>query len=406
MRRRFRRDRGSKISSRSSRLLRARKLRVEQLEPRVVLSLLMGGGSSSSALNSIPLIPSLSFASPSGVESSTTEQTTQQAATWDQPRQLPGSMLRQLPPADVYKIEPVIVAGDPNLTPTDSPADRVDPNTADSLFAGVGSLKIHTSSGDSICTATAISPFHVVTAAHCLDKNADGSIDATPENVKFNVNMSGSSSTYVLTASELYVHPDWTGFGHPSINDDVAVIELASLLPADVPIYALNDVPFDQPVTATMVGYGRSGTGVSGYTTGASYTVKRSGGNVIDYYFTDDEGSGARETFQFDFDFPNSPESLGNDIETTLGGGDSGGPSFIDDGNGGLKLFGLNTFTTQFAWNSPDAPYFGSGGGGMVVQAYLDFINSILFGSEVVITPTDGGTAVFEGERRTFTTWF
>jgi hypothetical protein len=36
----------------------------------------------------------------------------------------------------------MIVAGDPNGTPADSPENRVDANTADSPYAGVGSLKI------------------------------------------------------------------------------------------------------------------------------------------------------------------------------------------------------------------------------------------------------------------------
>ena len=119
--------------------------------------------------------------------------------------------------------------------------------------------------------------------------------------------------------------------------------------------------------------------------------------NNIDSYFTDDEGTDAREVFQFDFDAPTSPDSLGNDIETTLGGGDSGGPSFVDDGNGGLKLFGINTYTTQFSWNSPEAPLFGSGGGGIVVSSYLDFINSILNGDQVTVSQTDGATEVAEG---------
>ncbi len=196
--------------------------------------------------------------------------------------------------------------------------------------------------------------------------------------------MSGSTSTYSIIGSALYLHPDWTGFNNPSINDDVAIVELSSEFPSDVPIYALNDVPFDDVVTAYFVGYGRSGNGIDGYTTSTSSTVKRWGMNDIDYFFTDDEGSGARETFQFDFDFPDSPDSLGNDRETTLGSGDSGGPSFIEDGNGGFKLFGINTYTTQFSPSSPTAPYFGSGGGGMVIAAYVDFIDSIVNPAEVV----------------------
>ena len=70
---------------------------------------------------------------------------------------------------------------------------------------------------------------------------------------------------------------------------------------------------------------------------------------------------------------------MGNDIETTIGGGDSGGPSFIDPaGNGNLLLFGVNTFTG--GGGKAAAPFFGSIGGGMVVSTYLPWINSIISG--------------------------
>lgn len=93
-------------------------------------------------------------------------------------------------------------------------------------------------------------------------------------------------------------------------HDDIAIVKFASPLSKDVPIYPVNETAFDESVTATSMGYGRWGTGVSGYTTGASYTGKRLGKNLIDYYFLDDEGSGVRETFEFDFDPPNSADSL------------------------------------------------------------------------------------------------
>ncbi len=371
-------------------------LRVEQLEPRLVLAHIVGTDvglalATKSLLAEAPILP---LAGQGIAAEFGTGETTR---TQLNPRQLPGSSLSQFPPSALYRIEPAIVAGDPDGTPSDSPANRIDPNTADSLFAGVGSLRINANGSNYTCTGTAISPIHVLTAAHCLDLDANGSIDADPADVQFNVNIGpGSDSTYEITAGQLYLHPDWTGFENPSANDDIAVVELSSALANNVPIYPLNDVPFDQKVTAFFAGYGRSGDGISGYTTGASYTVKRWGMNDIDYYFVDDEGSGVRETFQFDFDAPDSPDSLGNDVETTLGSGDSGGPSFIEDANGNLKLFGVNTFTTQFESNTPVAPLFGSGGGGMVVAAYVDFINGIIHGDQVVVSETDNSTVVSE----------
>ena len=219
--------------------------------------------------------------------------------------ELPTPRLQPLPTSEVYAIHKAIVAGDPNATPPDSPANRVDPNTPDSRFAGVGSLRSTRRRMRFICTATAISPNHVLTAAHCLDVDDNGSIDVEPANVEFNVNLdSATSSTYVIAANALFVHPDWTGFDNPWVNDDVAVVELASELPADVPIYALHEVPFLDNEIPTLVGYGESGNGVNGYTVGTSFTVKRSGKNEAEYYFTDDEGTSAREVFYYDFDAP------------------------------------------------------------------------------------------------------
>ncbi len=317
--------------------------------------------------------------------------------------------------ADVQKL---IVAGDLAGTPSDSPGLRVDPNTVGSPYAGVGSLRVDATGFDGytyIGSATAISPTHVLTAAHMLDLDNNGTIDVTAADVTFNLNF-GSDLSHVITASALTVHPDWTGFASPSINDDLAVIELSTPLPAGVPIYSLNTDPFVNIETITLVGYGLSGDGVNGYdfSLGTSWSVKRVGFNRTDVYISDDEGSGSREGWQLDFDGPSKKTNLygrprgtnltlGNDIETTLGGGDSGGPSFIDDGAGGLEIFGVNTFGFG---GKASSPLFGSGAGGIVVSTYAEWILSVVgdvpASPGVTVTPASGlqtseagGTAVF-----------
>ena len=57
---------------------------------------------------------------------------------------------------------PMIVAGDPNGSPADSPSNRVDANTTASDFAGVGSLfmKLGRFNGY-VCTATPIDASHL-----------------------------------------------------------------------------------------------------------------------------------------------------------------------------------------------------------------------------------------------------
>lgn len=282
---------------------------------------------------------------------------------------------------------PMIVAGDPAGTPPDSPANRVDANE-NGWFAGVGSLEINNRRGTYVCTGTAIDSQRVLTAAHCVDINNDGRSNAKDGilSIKFNVNLDTDPGTdqvdLQVSAASWRIHPDYSGFGRPSVNDDLAVVTLASPLPATVPTYALALSDLTVGTELVMVGYGRSGDGINGYATGASFTVKRVGGNVVDAFYGQDDRrrTAANEVFRFDFDSPdgtNGPlggPSLGNTVETTLGGGDSGGPSFVLRAGAdptepaSYVLVGVNTFTQG------NAPFFGSLGGGINVFPYRDWI--------------------------------
>lgn len=301
---------------------------------------------------------------------------------------------------------PTIVAGDPLGTPADSALQRVDTNVLASAFAGVGSLEISYGATTYICSGTLISPWHVLTAGHAVDvSGSDGVVDVLPANVTFHLNANGNKSSSI-TASAITIHPNYTGFLNPSVNDDLAILTLSQRAPAGVPIYNLYNPTVTAGTTLTLVGYGMSGDGRGGFSTGASYTVKRTGQNNADWFVINDEGAApeeinffgpndnpsgtVNEAFFFDFDAPEGyfdndgdsvgnicgVGSLGNLVETTLGGGDSGGPSFIYDGSEYL-IAGVNIFSyTPFAL--PNNAFFGSGGGGMLVPAYADWINSVI----------------------------
>jgi hypothetical protein len=123
-----------------------------------------------------------------------------------------------------------------------------------------------------------------------------------------------------------------------------------------------------------MVGYGVSGFGdVGGVEVLPDFHVKRSGKNNADLFVVDDEGSGLDEIFIYDFDGPTGTgllggATLGNDIETNVRGGDSGGPAFVEDA-GQLLIAGVNTFEFALSGTTPPPGEFGVLGGGVLIDA-------------------------------------
>jgi hypothetical protein len=204
----------------------------------------------------------------------------------------------------------------------------------------------------------------VLTAVHNTDLNDDGLPDAL------------WSSTFLLpgygsfSVAQAFINPGFSGFGNPSVNDDLALLHLAVPLPVGLGFPTLGSGAGIGDII-TLVGFGRSGYGSYGYTTNASLTDRRLGSNVIDSFQLDDEGSGRAEVFRYDFDAPATTGlaggSLGSDIETTIGPGDSGGAALRQTANG-WELVGINTFTEGYGGR------FGDTGGGVLVDPYMDWI--------------------------------
>lgn len=291
------------------------------------------------------------------------------------------SPLRQGVPEGAELVNLMVMAGSSNLAPAESPASRVDPNLTSSLYGGVGSVRVQVGSSTYIGTGTPLTPTHILTAAHVLDINGDGMPDATPSNVQFYLNY-GASPSHIGTASALYLHPAYNGHAI-NLNDDLAIIELSSPLPIGTPMYDIVRTTLVYQTEITIIGYGWSGYGNIGYTVAPSYVVKRAGTNYVDGVWSwDDEGTNpVFEVWYGDFDWPDGVNTgfvggvtVGNRLETSLGGGDSGGPGFLWSGSI-PKIVSINTFT--FHMGSTNAPRFGSGLGGLHIPAYSNWIDSI-----------------------------
>jgi len=311
-------------------------------------------------------------------------------------------------------VTPFIVSG----APPDSPANRVDPNVASSPFNGVVSINIRYLNANGqqlsfICSGTMITSTDVLTAGHCVDTDGHGHVvDITkPGNdvrVVLNDQDPFTAATDLYTASKVTMNPNYQGFGicPPSVNsfclnDDISIIHLSKPVPDSVTKYGISPYAPAEGSVFEMVGYGTSGDGINGYTVSPSFFIKRDGANVWDLSDTDDEAnfsaSSPMEVWYYDFDGTKDgvnrdtfcelglvcSAQLANDVETHLGGGDSGGPSFIKDANGNYILVANNTFGGSFCpdglpgWKGSCVDgNFGDYGGGILLYSYFEWIRS------------------------------
>jgi hypothetical protein len=257
-----------------------------------------------------------------------------------------------------------IMAGSETAFPADSPANRLDLLGAASPFNAVGALDIRSGVFGYYGSGTAISPNWVLTAGHNLDLNNNGTTDA---GLSINFNLPGLG---VFTASAFYTNPGFTGFANPSVQRDLGLLYFATPLPAGISFPSLGG-SLQAGAQVTLAGFGRSGYGNYGYTTWAGLTARRLGQNVVDSFLADDQGGGFNAVFRYDFDSPDTVGqpggSLGNNLETLIGPGDSGGPLLLSDGST-LSIAGVNTFVEGYGG------HFGDTGGGVVLAPYLGWI--------------------------------
>jgi hypothetical protein len=313
-----------------------------------------------------------------------------------------------------------IVGTSGTLTPTitsgalpDTPAAHVDSNVASSPFSGVVSINIRYDGQSFICSGALVGTRQVISAGHCVDTDGNGTLvdikkAGSDVRVVFN---SARTQEAVITATKVSMNPDYQGFGNcPAgvnsfcVNDDISVITLGQDAPASAKIYKVSTAPVYEGTHIIMAGYGTSGDGTNGYYISPSFTVKRSGENYVDLFDLDDEqgfAAGNKEVYYADFDgagkdlfcqeFGVCTPVLANNKESGIGGGDSGGPSFIMQ-NGELVLVANNTFSGT--WNDGDVKgSFGTYFGGIILGSYADYLRTATDGN-ITFVPEPGSLAL------------
>ncbi len=284
----------------------------------------------------------------------------------------------------------------------DSPAAHVDPNTAASPFSGVVSINIRYDGQSFICSGALVGKRQVVSAGHCVDTDGNGTlidINKKGNDVRVIFNSNGTYNK-ILTAVQVSMNPDYQGFNVcpdnslGCLNDDISVITLGEDAPATAKIYSIATNPVTDGTHIIMAGYGTSGDGINGLTISPAFNVKRTGENYMDLFDGDDEQnfSGPREVYYADFDgvrngtmqdtfcdyFGVCTPILPNNRESGIGGGDSGGPSFVEM-YGELRLVANNTFGGRF--NGQTAGTFGTYFGGIILGSYIDYLTEATGGN-------------------------
>ncbi|MFC5548425.1 trypsin-like serine protease [Massilia aerilata] len=311
-------------------------------------------------------------------------------------------------------VKPLIVSG----ALPDTPDNRIDPNVASSPFSGVVSINIryNNAAGEPesyICSGALVGKRQVISAGHCVDTNGNGAlIDINRPGNDVRVIFNNNGSKYeLITATKVSMNPDYQGFGVcPAgvtsfcVNDDISVITLGRDAPASAKIYKVSNSPIGEGTHIIMAGYGTSGDGTRGYYIDPNFFIKRTGENYVDLFDLDDEhgfAAGNQEVYYADFDgagkdlfceqFGICTPQLANDKEGNIGGGDSGGPSFIMR-NGELMLVANNTFGG--IWNDGDVDgAFGTYFGGIVLGSYTDYLREAT-GGNITFVPEPGSLAL------------